>query len=379
MFDFRNKREIYRKHLSHTVRCVALSIISIDIPIYLLAEGYLLQQVIIFYITFHLAGLFFVFLVLLPLINNYGLVRTLKLHYPLEIGFLVLLHLLVYWQIPIYLIAIIGGFSTFSYWIPLNILLVKHAERKSVGKDISTFVALPKIFGILGPLMSAVLIPILGFGIVFVLAILGMISSYLPIANISKSDVRVDIKVKDIISKMKKRKSLFVLEIFNNMMEDSEWFWAIFVYLIIGSLAAPGIVGSMSALGGALFTLLIGKHVNKKAKIIAPVAALGMALLWGMRIFIDTPFAAYLISLVASFVMIAFLVSYFVIVYRNIKDKDEEEFLILKEVPTVLGRLILFSGILIFIESLRFSFAFPIIAAIILMFILIFRNRLKID
>lgn len=377
LFSFHNKRDIYRIHVSHTLHNVALSIISVYIPISLLTLGYSLSKTITFFIAFHLTGLLFVLLICPPLIRKWGLIRLLKIYYPLEIGFFVLLNFLSVLPGLFWIIAIIGGLATFSYWIPLKILLIKNAELEKMGSDVANFFALPKVFGILGPLVSAALIPLIGFWPVFTIVIVGLILSYLPLRGIRTSEITqsFDFRPLRAWSKLRERKLLFLLEGFDNIVEESEWFWGIFVFLIIGALEAPGIMGSLEALGGAAFTVIVGKYANKSSKILIPIASAGLVITWVVRVFIENALPAYIITLVASFVMTLFLISYFSMIYRTVKNRQEEEFLLLREIPTVLGRMVVFGTILITVANPRLFFLLPIITTIVLLSIFISRKE----
>lgn len=377
MLNLKKQREIYKVYTAHTIHSVSLSLVSIYIPIYLLVQGYSLTQVILFYITYHGIGLLFVFLGLVPLMNRFGLLRTFKVHYPLVITFFILLNLLPFFNFPLFLIAVIGGMANFTYWVPLNILLIKHSAQETMGSDLSKFLAFPKIFRIVGPLLSALFIPLIGFWFVFLLAVLGLIISFLPLARISQSAISVQITARNLFSKLKERRMLFFLEGFDNVLEESEWFWAIFVYIVIGSISSPGIVGGLEALGGAVFTLLVGKMADKKDKKLVFSAAVGVILVWSARFFISAELPAYLITIAASFVMTAFLVSYFSIIYREVKNRKEEEFLILREIPTVLGRMAVFGMILLSLNNLRVFFFLPIVLAIILIITLVYKSRVE--
>jgi hypothetical protein len=373
---FQNKREIHRIHVAHTFRGFVLSFISVYVPIYLLTLGYSISSVVFFYALYHLAGLLITFLLINPLIQNWGILKTFKLYYPIEICFYLLLYFLSVFDISIWVIAIFGGAATFFYWVPLNILLVKHSDYDKMGSDLGSFFALPKFFKILGSLISAILIPFFGFWPVFVFVMIGLIISFLPLAEIERSSVRVTLKFKDAWKKIRKRKTLFVLEGFDNILEESEWFWGIYVFLIIGSLSAPGIAGSLEALGGAAFAFAVGRYANKNSLRMVVLGSLGMIMISIFRIFVQNPILAYVITLVASFVMTMFLVSYFSVIYKAVKkDGDEEEFIILREIPTVLGRMVVFVTALLVIFSPNLFFILPIIASIFMLLVFYLRKH----
>lgn len=377
LFSFENERDIYRIHLSHTLRNVALSVINIYIPIFLLNQGYSLSITIVFFIIFHSIGVLFAIFIFPILIRKWGLVALLKINYPITIIFFFLLNFLPVFPFLFWILAIVGGLATFSYWIPMNILLIKHSEKEKMGSDLGNFFALPKAFGIVGPLISAVLISFIGFWPVFILVILGLVFSYLPLIGIRNNEITssFDFKITRIWGKIRERKSLFILEGLDNILEESEWYWGIFVFLMIGSLQAPGIVGSLEALGGALFAVFVGKHANRSVKFLIPIASSGLIIVWVTRLFIESALPAYMITIIASFLMTLFLVSYFSMIYRSVKNQKEEEFLILREIPTYLGRMVVFTTILLTLSNPRLFFLLPILAIVILLLVLILKKK----
>ncbi len=370
----RSKREIYRIHTAHTLRSIALSMVSVYIPVYLLVEGYSLTQVIFFYVLFHLVGVIVTIFGISPLISKFGPLKTIKLYYPLEIIFYILLYLLSLYSIPIWIVAIVGGSATFMYWVPLNILLLKHSDFDKMGSDLATFFALPKVFQVVGPLIAAIFVFSVGFWFIFLLAMIGLIISFLPIASIA-SKISVDIKLNNIVKILKRRKKLFILEIFDNIIEESEWFWGIYVYLIVDTLLAPGIVGSLVSVGSILFLLLVGKYANKNSVQLIKIGAGIVVLVSLAQIFIREPMMVYMVTVISSFAMTLLLVPYFSFIYKKIKNKQSEEFIILREIPTVIGRLIVFGTILLCINHLQYFFILPAMTGLILLIIFLTKIR----
>lgn len=362
----KDQREIYRIHIAHTVRSIALSFVSIYVPVYLLTLQHSLKEVILFYAVFHISGLFFTLFVISPLMQKIGLVRIFKFYYPLEILFYASLYSLQYFPIPIWGIAAVGGMATFIYWVPLNILLVKHSDFDKMGTDLATFFSLPKIFGMVSPLISAVLVYSIGFWPVFLIAMSGLTVSYLSLANISQNVMTVKLHWKETFAKIGKRKKLFFLESLDNVIEEADWYWDIYVFLMIGSLAVPGIVGSLSSVGSVLFMFFLGKKINKDPKGLIILAALSIIGVSAARIFAEGQIIAYVLTIAGAFAMTFFLVPYFGYIYRSVKDKDEEEFIILREVPTVIGRLIVFACILLTLQHPQYFFILPAIVAVVL-------------
>ena len=373
----RDRREIYRIHIAHTIRSIALSFVSIYVPIYLLTLGHSMVDVISFYVIFHGFGLLFTLIVVSPLIQRIGLVRIFQFYYPLEILFYASLYFMQDWHIPFSLVAMIGGMATFTYWVPLNILLVKHADFDKMGTDLAMFFALPKILQVINPLISVGLIYFVGFWPIFIIAILGLILSFIPLHGIKSHESKLSLHWKETFAKIKKRKKLFFLESLDNVIEESHWYWSIYVYIMIGSLAVPGIIGSLSSIGGILFLFIIGKRVNKNPHKLIIIAALCVIVVSVGRIFSHGQIMAYVLTLAGAFSMTFFLVPYFGYIYRSIKDRNEEEFIILREVPTVIGRMIVFGCIILTIDHPQYFFILPIIVALILLVIFIVGDQKK--
>lgn len=273
IFGVAFRRDIHRIQLAHTLHSVALSFVGVYVPIFLLTHGFSLADMIIFFVVF-ICWLSF---------RTHGVpthnetvgdgTDASGILFSADSFFCGTAFSAGRFLLP-GPVAALGGIATFAYWMPLNILFVKHAEAKKIGSDLGLFFALPKIFGVAGPLVSAAVIPFFGFWPMFIVAGCGLILSYLPLIGIKKHELMAEFRLSQSIQKIRKRKFLFFLEGFDNIIEESEWFWGIFVFLLIGSLTTPGIVGGLEALGGALFALLVGKIANQHALKLIPMALL---------------------------------------------------------------------------------------------------------
>ncbi len=380
--EFLDKKDLNRVLTAHIVRSVALSMISVYVPVLLLENGQTLSQVILFFSLVHVSGLLCAFFIIVPLMQQLGVVRVFKLYYPFEIGFFILLNVFVVTG-EVYLMwiaALMAGIGSFAYWVPHNILFLRNSKKDSMGNDLATFFALPKIFNIAGPLIAAVVAVSFGFIPMFIIASLGLLLSYIPLRGIKDDIVAVRFNFSNVFVKLWRRRRLFIMEMFDNIVEESEWFWGIFAFIMIGSLEAPGYVAAAGAIGSALFAKFIGQKVDKThASKYVIFASIGLIGLWGVRFFVESALMAYVVTACASFMMAMFLISYFALILKDVKGDDEEEFIVLREIPTVVGRLVVFAGILYFAgsaDSQRFVFFVPILAIVgLLTFLLLERRR----
>lgn len=302
--------------------------------------------------------------------------NTFKLYYPLQILYLLSLSFFLSHGVFLEVVAIIGGFANFAYWTSMNIFFIKFAKPTDMGNSLAKFFALPQLFGIVGPLLGAVLIPSFGFWPIFLLTIVGLLLSFMPLLSVDDSKMHVGLHFSHALKRFSRSKLLFLFEFLDNIIEESEWFWSIYVFLLIGSLAVPGIVGSLESVGGALFTLFIGKYASRYGRKVIPFASICFIVLMLLRIVINTPISAYIITLIASFVLTLFLVSYFSSVYKTVKDDKEEEFMILREIPTVLGRLVVFGFAYLTVHDLRLFFLLPLGTASLLLLLYLWKGHI---
>ena len=194
---------IHKIYSSHTIRSVALSLIGIYVPIYLLTLNYTLTQVLVFFVLTHIFALLIGFIVIIPLLKKYGPTTVLKLSFPLHIAFLVLLLMLETTEIPLVIIAMLNGAQNMAYWMPLNLLFIKHSDHADMGSNLGKFFALPKFFGIAGPLLSAILIPFVGFIWIFIITIVGLGISYIPLLKVDVTTVQVNLNFKSAWSRLR--------------------------------------------------------------------------------------------------------------------------------------------------------------------------------
>ena len=116
MFFKRKNKGLQAIYTMHSIQGFALSLVGIFIPIYLLTLGYSVSQAIIFFIIYYIAGLIAAFTAV-HIAKYIGLQQTLIFRFPFTFAFLILLYLLESINIPLSLIAFLGGFQNTLYWI----------------------------------------------------------------------------------------------------------------------------------------------------------------------------------------------------------------------------------------------------------------------
>lgn len=338
----------------------AMSFVSIFIPIYLFDLGYSFKMVMIWMMIHHATLLLFAF-VAVRVSNKIGLVHSLHVRFVFLLTYFLLLQFgLKDAPILFYIIPILSGAESAFYWIPLNILFVRNTKEEDMGNSMSKFFVVPKALSMVGPLIGALIAVYYGFNILFGLAMFLLFFTFLPILSLKseKTDFVFSMqKFKDI---WRRNKQYFFPEIIDNLAEDAMALWTIFIYIKLASTLEVGIIGTITSIASLFFTLTLGKLTDKwdKHKLIK-IGAFLVSVVWFINFyvgeFVPNQYLFYFATIFATISLKVFLVPYSSLMYNQAR-KDDAQFLVLREIPTVLGRLILFSIAILLHNHLPYIF-----------------------
>jgi MFS family permease len=337
----------------------ATSLISVFIAIYLIEIGYSLQWVIYYLMIHHAVLLMGVFLAVF-ISNKIGLVKVFIIRLIFLIAYLLLLFLLPTLPLLFFVIPILSGIESAFYWTPLNILLVRKTEQKTMGKSFSRFLVIPKIISFIAPILAAFIIFQYGFSVLFIITILIFILSTLPLLPLESEKTSFIFTWKRTREIYTNNKNFFIPEIIDNLAEDTMVFWFILVFFSLSNVFHVGAIASTVAVTSIIFTIILGKLTDSwdKHKLIT-IGAIGLSLAWIFNFLIGAfttiPWLFYVGTVFVSFAMKIFLIPYGSLLYNRAR-KDDAQFLVLREIPTILGRQILFILALIFHNNLPILF-----------------------
>ncbi len=370
MFFFRKQDNLNAIYSAHMIEGFASSMIGVFVPIYLLALGYSLSTVLIFYII-HQIFLAITFLITGYLTARFGYKLPLILRYPFLFAYLLLLLYLDSFPASLYLIAILGGIQSALYWTPLNILFAKNAKPKTMGASIGKLFALPQLSGLVGPLLAGVIIFTLGFKVLFSLALILFIFSIIPLLRSKniKSDFKFEFSKG--IKFFKKYPKFILTEIFDNIGGETEGIiWPIFIYLSLANVIAVGMLSTFIALGAILFTLMVGHMTDKYDKrVFIRIGVFSVLAIWLVRYLSNNEIIYFATTVLVGFSLPLILVPYTAIIFNQAKKSLVDEFFVIKELPTAIGRIVIFCLALFLVGNLKLLF--PIAGAAYLMFLIL--------
>ncbi len=337
----------------------ATSLISVFVAVYLLELGYSLSWVI-YYLMIHHGVLLFGVFAAVALSNKIGLVKLFFVRFVFLVGYLLLLFALPKHPEYFFLIAILGGLESAFYWTPLNILMVRKTQASTMGQSLSRLIAIPKILSFASPLLAAFVITQFGFSTLFIIALIIFVFATLPLLPLRSEKTQFLFTRKGIQKIYTENKKFFIPELIDNLAEDAMVFWSIFIFLQLSSVFHVGGIATTVALVSIFFTLTLGQLTDRwnKHKLMTIGASL-LSCAWVLNFFIASfsvvPLLFYVGTILVSLSLKTFLVPYGTLLYNQAR-KDDAQFLVLREVPTILGHQILFVFALVFHKNLPVLF-----------------------
>lgn len=340
-------KEITQIYISIALRALAVSLISIFVPMYLYSElGYSLAETLGFYMLYAV-----VLAVSSPFTAKFacrfGLKHSVLLSVPMYIGYFFLLHQLDKYPIPLPLIAALMSLGMSFFWMGMHLEFKKVSHRKHRGEEVGKRQAIAILATLLGPLAGGALIKFVNFQAVFLLASGILLLSALFLFASKERHVPYHFSVKSLWDKKYWRSAAFftyrgMFAITNGVV------WPLFIFMSLGDYLYLGILGSFAAIVMAVLLVFTGKISDSKLrkktliKWVVPFESLS----WVIRGFFAT-FTGFLgITFFHSITYGAMSAPMSAREYNHARDNAVEYF-ITREVFICLGRILILSFLLL--------------------------------
>lgn len=336
---------------------IAGGLVGIFIPIYFLTLNYSVAQIFIFYIVNNAVTLplFFVAGWLAQRIGVSRLILIRLVFLFAQFYFLINLERFAW---SFYSIAALSAVDIAFYWFSLHTVFAKSTKQEAMGEQVGQLFAIPSFFGLLVPLVAASVSIAFGFQALFWLAGFFYIAAVVPLAFAGPIPIEVKISPTRIWDYCKRYKKYFVAEMLLNAIGEVEaYVLPIFIYLSFKDIFSIGMVAALAGLGSAIFTLFVGKFSDKidKNKILR-AGVFAMLVIWLGRYFSTSQAEFYVLSVLAGFFGILINIPFSSIIYKNAQDNHVEDFVIFREIPLSLGRILLYSFGLLVITKIKLTF-----------------------
>jgi len=351
--------------IAQSVNSFAGALLGIFIPIYFLSLHYKLSQVFVYFFIYSLSVLV-LFLLASNLITKTGIKKILYFSFPIQILYIVLLFFLPTQKIPLYLIAVVSGFQSAFYWLPVHILFTQNTTNEQMGTNVGKFFAYPQLIKIAGPILGGAITVLFGFGTLIITTAFFYILAAAPIVKIKEDKIN-EFSFSKIFTYFTSFPRYIIVEFTENIREEIEAIiWPIYIFLTFKNVFAVGIVGALLALGSFIFLLAIGKITDKtKKRLLIKIGALLLIALMVSRYYAMSPLPIYLITILSGFIGSTILVPFTALIYKMTKENETVEFLAFREFPVTLARLFVYTVALILVFNIKLIFPLAAVLSIL--------------
>ena len=368
-------RELTELYASIALRKFTLGLVSIFVPIYI----FLYFSEDITKTLFYFGSLRMMYGLLAPfggkLITKFGVKHCMLFSTPF-----LFLYYLGLWQIEalgglLFLLIPILAIHDLFYWPAFHIDFARFSEEKSRSKQLSYRHTAIALSSAASPLIGGIVLTSFGYPILFTIVIVMLFVSVFPLFLSSEVHERYTDSFgeayREIFQKKYRNKSIAFfgegIEIILHII-----IWPIFLFTLAISYSSIGLISSVALFAGVIFVLYLGRLIDKigHARLL-PVGAVLNAFTWPIKMFVATPFDAFVVNTLHQFTRLTALMPLATLFYdwTAREDINRDRFVILREVTVNIAMgVILFSLAIIFLFVENMAIAFPIAGAFSLLF-----------
>jgi hypothetical protein len=338
---FRNQlNELY---ISMALRSFAFSLVDVFVPIYLLIQGYTLQNVFLFFVIVHAVHAVCAYPAA-RIALRVGFWAPVLISSVLFVLFFFFLHTIGVYHWPLWLLGLVNGIANPLFWMAYHIDFVSCSDAKKRGEEVGTVKIMNIAATAVAPALGAVIISTWGFPFLITLVSILLACSTIPLFfSNNRSGVSDSIRLSDVFRHQKIRD---VLNYFGHGIDQGLGaVWALFIFLGISqTLTVIGFASSVSLLCSFLTIFLVGKLSNHHARSVLAFGSIGTSLTWITRLlYVTTPFMVYVTNAIGGVFSSAVIVPFSVIVYGKSSDQKSCRPLIAGEILFHAGKVVLFS------------------------------------
>ena len=368
-------RELTELYASIALRRFTLGLISIFVPIYIFL--YFSQDIT--KTLFYFGSISMLYGLLAPLggkvVTKFGVKHSMLFSTPF-----LLLHYLGLWQIEalgslFFILIPLLVIHNLLYWPAFHIDFARFSEEKNRSKQLSYRHAAVALSAAASPLVGGIIVTNFGFPVLFGIVLVLLFASVLPLFLSKEIHERYTDgfgeAYREILQKKYRNKSIAFfgegVEVILHVV-----IWPIFLFTLAISYSSIGLISSVALFAGVIFVLYLGRLIDKigHARLL-PVGAVLNAFTWPIKMFVATPFDAFVVNTLHQFTRLTAHMPLATLFYdwTAREDINRDRFVILREVTVNIAMgVILFSLAIIFLFVENMAIAFPIAGAFSLLF-----------
>jgi hypothetical protein len=284
--------------ISTAILDFAVSAVMIFEPIYLHAQGFSIQQILLFYIAVYVLYFF-----LLPIggriCRRHGYEHTILFSSPFLILYYLSFFAISYNRVFVAAAVVALVIQKILYWPGYHSNFATWSEKTERGREISNLSALVAFTSAMAPVIGGLVVAIWGFKMLFVIVAILILVSNIPMLRTPELFMPKPFPYLEAFKRLVKRENFRPLLVFIGYGEEliALVLWPLFIANLIPDLFSLGIVISLSMLANILATLYIGTIVDDGGRL--PVLRSGTVFVagsWLARIMVGNGLGIFLID-----------------------------------------------------------------------------------
>lgn len=360
--------EIQEVYLHSFLFRLAVGLVSIFLPLYIIDLGFSVQTVLLFFMVYY--GAYIV--ASWPhagIASKIGYKRASMLSSPLILCFYLLLRGLEPGSSTVYLVGLVGGLGFNLYWAGMNPEVAESSHSEEREKETGYFFSMPTLASMLSPFVGGLVLAVYSFNALFLLSALLIALSFMPFMLSREHHEGMEMSPKSFFNR--KHLDDFLTYFSQGVHSAGEKvLWPLFLALVIKESASIGAAGSMMSLGSAVTSIVLGKHTNEdnRGKILA-IGAFLTALSYALMSQVASPLTAFLVSGFSGLTYTAMSIPIYSRAMDRAEKEDYLEYFAFREISLSIGRLTVLASIIavFLVASINFTAAFLTVSAAVLL------------
>ncbi len=342
LLNFTLNRELSEIYLSIIIRTLALSMVGIFIPLYLLIEiGFPLKIVLLYFIVEYIfTTLFFPFTAKIS--SKIGFKHSILLSIPILMISIALFYFLKnynhIWFLSV--IAIVIAFGQALFWLAFHEDFAKFSDKKHRGEEVSIWFSSSVLISLIGPFLGSLIIISLGFNILFIIVSILMLGSAIPLFFSGEVYEPYKFSFKHVFNKSHFKDMLAFIG-FGARNSGINVIWPIFIFLILNQYLSIGLVFSVAGFFVAIFTFLSGKLADLVNKmILIRISSIIELVIWIFKAFVTNFWQIFILTILGSIFFRTTDVPFTARTYDKANKGNRVEYLIFRESSINIGRIL---------------------------------------
>ena len=266
--------------IADTLRYIALALISLFVPIYLLKIAYSIPEIAIFEISLFASAIFFHFIILKN-INKIRVKRALVFSYLAEILFYILLYnsLALIQSCGKYgFLVMLGSINVLAsalYWTAHHIYFFNSSDSKNSGRKLGLLNSIPVALGVVSPFLGGILITKFGFHIAFFASVLLLILASLALFFSKGIDTHLQLNIEKVFDFDYDIKNwIYFIEGLNYVAVA--FMWPVFMFVMAVKILSMGLIYLFANTAYSIITFIGGKISDRHgSRLIGRIGAIG--------------------------------------------------------------------------------------------------------